>query len=109
MSVDDANAEFELIRRARMYNEENGYGKNLDRDEGGKRLLEVVSDTKVKRHWVKSDGKELLKEVVSSVREEAYEEGANESVGGVAMSRQDTGDSLRTSSKGRATKARPAA
>lgn len=109
MSVEDANAEFELIRRARLYNEENGYGKNLDRDEGGKSLLEAVSDPKRRYTWVKSDAKDLLKEVVSNIREEANEEGpTNEggSIGGTPMSRQATGDSIRTSSKGRAIKQR---
>jgi hypothetical protein len=109
MTVDDANAEFELIKRARMYNEENGYGKNLERDEGARSLLEVASDVKKRYSWVKSDNKDLLKEVVSSVREEGNEN--NEAVltpGGEQMSRQNTGDSMvRTaSSRGRNPKAR---
>ncbi len=109
MTVDDANAEFELIKRARMYNEENGYGKNLERDEGARSLLEVASDVKKRYSWVKSDNKDLLKEVVSSVREEGNEN--NEAVltpGGEQMSRQNTGDSMvRTaSSRGRIPKAR---
>jgi hypothetical protein len=109
MNAEDANAEFELIRRARIYNEENGYGKNLERDEGARSLLEVASDTKKRYSWVKSDNKDLLKEVISSVREDANE--GNEltlTPGGEQMSRQNTGDSMikTTSSRGRNFKGR---
>jgi hypothetical protein len=69
----------------------------------------VASDVKKRYSWVKSDNKDLLKEVVSSVREEGNEN--NEAVltpGGEQMSRQNTGDSMvRTaSSRGRNPKAR---
>jgi hypothetical protein len=111
MNAEDANAEFELIRRARVYNEENGLGKNLERDEGARNLLEVASDTKNRYSWVKSDNKKLLEEVISSVREEVTETKEVPSpVGGTAMSRQGTGDSMvrTTSSRGRGKGRNPA-
>jgi hypothetical protein len=104
MNADDANAEFELIKRARMYNEEHGLGKNLEKDESARNLLDMASSTKQRLHWVNSENKKKLEEVMSAVREdEKKNESPSPPKGGTPMSRQGTGDSMvrTTSSRGR--------
>ncbi len=46
LSVEDAQLEYDVIKRATHYNTENGPGSNLDKDMGGRELLQVASETK---------------------------------------------------------------
>lgn len=64
----EAAMELEIIKRARSYNDDRGLGKNLELENGGKSLLEIVAPQRSQyRYFVKSDhGKDML----SNLREE---------------------------------------
>lgn len=104
LSAEDANADIEVMRRARNHNDEKGFGSNLDIDMGAKSLLEEAAWPKKYSYWVKSDNKDKMKEPViptSSLREDyggqpmmkQISQGAS-SMGGTPMSRQATDDSI---------------
>lgn len=111
LSNDEANAELDIIRRGRSYNDTAGFGRNLELDNGGKPLLEAVAAPKRYEYWVKSDNKSLLEGktfLTSNLREELAggepmskqsSRGVSE-MGGTPMSRQNTGEGG-TSSRGR--------
>jgi hypothetical protein len=106
-----SEADAAVIRQARAFNDKAGLGRNLDRERGGKDLLEAVSVPRRYDYWVQTDRNRKQGSTTtptSNVREEAFggEEMSKQSsaqgmsdVGGVAMSRQDTGGE--TSSRGR--------
>lgn len=101
LSAEEAAAELDIIRRARSYNDDRGYGRNLDLDHGGRHLLEEVAPSSKYNHhshWIKGDSRDML----SNLREELgigggepmskqSSRGASE-MGGTPMSRQGTGD-----------------
>ncbi|RFU29103.1 hypothetical protein B7463_g7236, partial [Scytalidium lignicola] len=64
----EAAMELEIIKRARSYNDDRGLGKNLELENGGKSLLEIVAPQRGHyKYFIKSDhGKDLL----SNLREE---------------------------------------
>lgn len=105
LTADDAAAEMELIRQARLYNDHKGLGRNLDLENGGRHLLEAVSATRKYQYFVRSDDKHLLEGGgirESNLRGEAAGEAmsrGNSHMGGSPMSRQLTGEE--TSSRGR--------
>jgi hypothetical protein len=116
LSQEDAAAEVELIRQARLYNDHKGIGRSLDLQNGGRTLLENVSIPRKYEYFVKSDDKHLLESSLlreSSLRDQLATPGgeamseamsqamsrANSHVGGSPMSRQLTGEE--TSSRGR--------
>jgi hypothetical protein len=102
LAPDEANAELEIIRQARLYNDHHGLGRNLDLENGGRAILEAVSWPRKHDHYVKSDDKHMLE---SNLREQMPLSGgepmssANSAIGGIPMSRQNTGEG--TSSRGR--------
>lgn len=95
LSHEDATAEIELMRQARLYNDHKGIGRNLDLDNGGRGLLEAVTAPRRYEYFVKSDQRRLLdgSPPESNLRDQ------NRPLGGEAMSRQPTGED--TSSRGR--------
>jgi len=119
LSPDDATAELELIRQARKYNEIHGLGRNLEAENGGRPLLEAASAPYKYQYWVTSDNKELLEKAEEEAAakrkvarklqmgavggelggESMSRNPSGNGVGGVAMSRQGTGEA--TSSRGR--------
>lgn len=107
LSPDEAAAEIEIMRRARTYNDEKGFGSNLDLEAGAKSLLEEVAEPKRYSHWVKSDHKEKMAGNMSNAREEfggvsmlvQGSNGGSASVGGEPMSRQATDESVGRSGK----------
>jgi hypothetical protein len=111
LNADDAAAELDMIRRARSYNDREGYGSNLDIDNvaGGRNLLEAVATPRLFQYYVKSDDKTLYHIRTSHDREDDHRMGgemmekqlsqAASDLGGVAMSRQATGEGQ--SSRGR--------
>lgn len=112
LTAEEAAAELEIIRRGRTYNDNAGYGRNLELENGGKQLLEAVAVPKRFDYWVKSDHKGLLDSkgfLPSNIRDELAvggetmskqsSRGASE-MGGTPMSRQNTGEGV-TSSRGR--------
>ncbi|CZT09341.1 related to nif-specific regulatory protein [Rhynchosporium agropyri] len=109
LSAEDANADIEVMRRARTHNDEKGYGSNLDLEQGARSLLEEAAFPKKYQHWVKSDNKDKLTGhaiATSSLREDyggqpmmkQISQGAS-SMGGTPMSRQATDDSITRSGK----------
>ncbi|KAG4028689.1 hypothetical protein MFRU_020g01280 [Monilinia fructicola] len=97
LAPDEINAELEIIRRGRTYNDERGFGRNLDLENGGRSLLEAVSTPRrAQTYYVKSENKGSM---LSNLREELGGEpmskqssrGGSE-VGGTPMSRQNTND-----------------
>lgn len=111
LSAEDANADIEVMRRARTLNDEKGYGSNLDVEQGAKSLLEEAAYPRKYQHWVKSDNKEKVAGPIlptSSLREDyggqpmlkQISQGAS-SMGGTPMSRQATDDSVTKSGKRR--------
>lgn len=116
----EAAAELELIKKARAYNDEHGYGRNLEVDQGALELLKHAasydeSGDKEKHgsgpyeHWLKSSAKRN-QAATSSLRDELPEgqilglggvdmvkEGSfgGGSMGGTAMSRQATNESVK--------------
>ncbi|KAL3428171.1 deacetylase complex subunit [Phlyctema vagabunda] len=118
LSADEVSADLDIIRRGRTFNDDRGYGQNLELQNGGRHILEHA--VKAKRgephpsqkpgHWIKGDNKELL----SNLREELGDAGAGfwgepmskqssrgaSEMGGTPMSRQGTGDA-QVSSRGR--------
>ncbi|KAI9648685.1 hypothetical protein NHQ30_003323 [Ciborinia camelliae] len=97
LAPDEVNAELEIIRRGRTYNDERGFGKNLDLENGGKSLLEAVSTPRrAQTYYVRSDNKGSM---LSNLREELggdpmskqSSRGGSE-VGGTPMSRQNTAE-----------------
>ena len=117
LSLDEASAELDIIRRGRSYNDAAGFGRNLELDNGGKPLLEAVAASKRYEYWVKSDSKGALGGsgfLTSNLREELAagdpmskqsSRGVSE-LGGTPMSRQNTGEGA-TSSRGRKLKPIP--
>ncbi|KAK0103658.1 hypothetical protein ONS95_005671 [Cadophora gregata] len=110
LSAEDANADIEVMRRARILNDEKGYGSNLDVEQGAKSLLEEAAYPRKYQHWVKSDNKEKISAPAmptSSLREDyggqpmlkQISQGATSSIGGTPMSRQATDDSITKSGK----------
>lgn len=107
LSQEDALAEIELMRQARLYNDHKGIGRNLDLENGGRNLLEAASATRKYQYFVRSEDKHLLESGIreSNVRGEMGTPGgemmsrANSHLGGSPMSRQLTGEE--TSSRGR--------
>jgi hypothetical protein len=122
LSDQEAAAELALIKRARAHNDEHGYGRNLDDDAGAKQLLKNASFPAAPyEHWIKTSRKPAAAQNTSSIRDELPEgqapvlggvEMAKEnsfgggSMGGTAMSRQATGESVKQSSRGRNVKSR---
>jgi hypothetical protein len=117
LTTDEANAELDIIRRGRLYNDNAGFGRNLELDNGGKPLLEAVATPKRYEYWVKSDNKGFLDSkgfLTSNLREELAggEPMSKQSsrgmsdMGGTPMSRQNTGEGG-TSSRGRRLKPIP--
>ena len=111
LSAEDANADIEVMRRARTLNDEKGYGSNLDVEQGAKSLLEEAAYPRKYQHWVKSDNKEKVAGPIlptSSLREDyggqpmlkQISQGAS-SMGGTPMSRQATDDSVTKTGKRR--------
>ncbi|KAG4441610.1 hypothetical protein IFR05_002894 [Cadophora sp. M221] len=109
LSAEDANADIEVMRRARNHNDEKGYGSNLDLEQGARSLLEEAAYPKKYQHWVKSDNKDKITVPAlptSSLREDyggqpmmkQISQGAS-SMGGTPMSRQATDDSITKSGK----------
>jgi hypothetical protein len=111
LSADEAAAELDIIRRGRSYNDNAGFGRNLELENGGKPLLEAVATPKRYEYWVKSDNRGMLDSkgfLTSNLREELAVGGEPMSkqssrgvseMGGTPMSRQATGEG--TSSRGR--------
>ncbi|KAL2069946.1 hypothetical protein VTL71DRAFT_14626 [Oculimacula yallundae] len=110
LSAEDANADIEVMRRARTHNDEKGYGNNLEIEQGARSLLEEAAFPKKYQHWVKSDNKDkILGHAVptSSLREDyggqpmmkQISQGGASSIGGTPMSRQATDDSVTKSGK----------
>lgn len=97
LAPDEINAELEIIRRGRTYNDERGYGKNLDLENGGKSLLEAVSTPRrPQTYYTRSDDKgsmlsNLREEVGAETMSKQSSRGGSE-VGGTPMSRQNTND-----------------
>ncbi|KAJ8066453.1 hypothetical protein OCU04_005513 [Sclerotinia nivalis] len=97
LAPDEINAELEIIRRGRTYNDERGYGKNLELENGGRSLLEAVSTPRrAQTYYVRSDNKGSM---LSNLREELGAESMSKQssrggseVGGTPMSRQNTND-----------------
>ena len=110
LSADDAAAELDMIRRARANNDAKGLlGNNLDVEGGGRQLLRIVAEPRTySTYWVKSDDKsayhahanERDEEMGGEMMEKQLSAGASE-MGGVAMSRQGTGDGVTSSRGGR--------
>ncbi|PQE03296.1 deacetylase complex subunit protein [Rutstroemia sp. NJR-2017a BBW] len=100
LSQEEINAELEIIRRGRTYNDERGYGKNLELENGGRTLLEAVMvPRKAVTYYVKSDNKASM---LSSMREEMGGEPMSKQssrggsdAGGTPMSRQGTNEGSR--------------
>jgi hypothetical protein len=125
LSAEDAAAEFDLIRRARAYNDEKGAGRNLDLEIGAKSLLQQASQPRTFRDLLEaftnprdfnyiaaSNAKGMYVDVdqyipVSSVRDDLGghsmmpQLSRGSSMGGAAMSRQATGDSITPNKGGR--------
>ncbi|RAL67985.1 hypothetical protein DID88_008709 [Monilinia fructigena] len=97
LAPDEINAELEIIRRGRTYNDERGFGRNLDLENGGKSLLEAVSTPRrAQTYYVRSENKGSM---LSNLREELGGESMSKQssrggseVGGTPMSRQNTND-----------------
>jgi hypothetical protein len=91
---DDVQAELELIRRARSYNEEKGLGSNLELENGGRTLLEMACEPKKWDYWVSSDNRNALDRGHREKREERDESDASPmkpgAIGGVDMERGDS-------------------
>ena len=66
LSQDDAMAEIELMRQARLYNDHKGIGRNLDLDNGGRHLLEAAAATRRYLYFVRSGGQAPAGGVVAS-------------------------------------------
>ncbi|RDL41263.1 Uncharacterized protein BP5553_01242 [Venustampulla echinocandica] len=108
MSAEDAASELDMIRRARSYNDKEGYGRNLELDVGGRSLLEMASAPRLYHYFVKSDDKSSYLRTTNErdddgavggeMMEHQQSQAASE-FGGVAMSRQATGEGQ--SSRGR--------
>ncbi|KAG9231148.1 Sds3-like-domain-containing protein [Amylocarpus encephaloides] len=106
---EDAAAELDMIRRARSYNDKEGYGRNLDLDNGGRSLLEAVATPRLYQFYVKSDDKQRYLHTSHEREDDEHRMGgelmekshsqAGSEIGGVAMSRQATGEGQ--SSRGR--------
>ncbi|ATZ49665.1 hypothetical protein BCIN_05g00850 [Botrytis cinerea B05.10] len=109
LAPDEVNAELEIIRRGRTYNDERGFGKNLDLENGGKSLLEAVSTPRrPQTYYVKSDNKgtmlsNLREELGAEVMSKQSSRGGSE-VGGTPMSRQNTNDGTSSKAGGRGKK-----
>ncbi|KAK2629921.1 hypothetical protein QTJ16_000741 [Diplocarpon rosae] len=107
LSPEEANAEIEVMRRARTYNDERGFGSNLALDTGAKTLLEEAAYPKKYQHWVKSDNKDKMVTgslPTSNLRgdcggEPMLKQISASSMGGTPMSRQPTDDSITKSGK----------
>jgi hypothetical protein len=109
LSPDEAAAELDIIRRGRTYNDNTGFGRNLELENGGKPLLEAVAIPKRYDYWVKSDNRGMLDSkgfLTSNLRDELGGESMSKQssrgvseMGGTPMSRQATGEG--TSSRGR--------
>lgn len=91
---DDVQAELELIRRARSYNEEKGLGSNLDLENGGRTILEMACEPRRFDYWVASENRSALDRGQHGHREkrEAGEESDVSPIkgGGVDMERRDS-------------------
>lgn len=115
LSPDEANAEIEIMRRARSYNDERGFGSNLELESGARTLLEEAAFPKKFNHWVRSENRERMgagmgigagisggQLPTSNVRGELggesmamqISQGGASSMGGSPMSRQATDDSV---------------
>ena len=120
LSFDEAAAEYDLIKSARQYNEYYGYGRNLELENGGRKLLEAVATPRKYDYYVKSDNMQAFQESnlrgvpgkekdetvpgMGSFGGEAMSRGPSDiGLGGIAMSRQNTGEG-RTSMRGRTIK-----
>lgn len=112
LAPDDAAADLEMMRQARMYNEQKGRGKNLEQANGGKSLLEAVAHPMTYDHWIRSDKSQYTDsnsrdEVVGGLGGESMSRGPSDvGMGGTPMSRTATGDRV-MSSRGRAIKSTP--
>lgn len=105
LTPEELNAEMEIIKRARTFNDEHGFGKNLGLEHGGKTLLEVVSKprermayfTKVQKGTGTGTGTMLsnLREELGVDAESAQGSRQASMMGGTGMSRQGTGDGRR--------------
>lgn len=101
LGAEDAAAELDLIRRARSYNDKEGYGKNLDVDNGGRTLLENVAVPRLFQYYVKADDKHRYirtsnerdddDRMGGEMMEKQLSQAASD-LGGVPMSRQATGE-----------------
>ncbi|KAF4625475.1 hypothetical protein G7Y89_g12690 [Cudoniella acicularis] len=108
LSAEDAASELDMIRRARSYNDKEGYGRNLDLERGGRDLLEIVAVPRLYNYYIKSDDKTSYVRtsnerdddgiVGGEMMERTLSQAASE-MGGVPMSRQATGEGQ--SSRGR--------
>ncbi|CAG8970909.1 hypothetical protein HYALB_00000888 [Hymenoscyphus albidus] len=113
LGAEDAAAELDLIRRARSYNDKEGFGKNLDVDNGGRTLLENVAIPRLFNYYVKTDEKNRYirtsnerddeDRMSGEITEKQLSQAASD-LGGVPMSRQATGEGQ--SSRGRRIKHR---
>lgn len=99
----EAQADLECIKRSRIFNDENGYGANLENDSGARELLtRAAFPNSPHEHWMKASEH---KPAASSIRDDPMENGLglggvdmgrdNSSMGGTAMSRQATDQSMR--------------
>jgi hypothetical protein len=108
LSYEDATAEVALIKEARRYNESFGPGANLEKENGGRNLLEEVCMPRKYDYYVKSEQyaesnlRDAPKNDLGNFGGEVMSRGASD-MGGTPMSRQNTGDG-RTSMRGRAIK-----
>ncbi|KAH8670448.1 Sds3-like-domain-containing protein [Tricladium varicosporioides] len=108
LGAEDAAAELDMIRRARSYNDKEGYGKNLEAEHGGRQLLEVVAVPRLYNYFVKSDDKHSYVRTSNErdddvmmggeMMDRALSQAASD-IGGVPMSRGATGEGQ--SSRGR--------
>jgi hypothetical protein len=60
LSAEEAAAEFELIKHARMFNDAKGFGRNLDLENGGRGLLEAVATPRRFDFFVRGEDRTLL-------------------------------------------------
>jgi hypothetical protein len=105
LSHEEATNELEFLRMVRKLNDDRGFGKNLEVENGGYTLLEAASQPRGQyNYWVKGGRRDTL---VSNLREEiggepmSKQSSAGDSeIGGVDMSRQNTGEGV-TSARGR--------
>ncbi|RDW64906.1 hypothetical protein BP6252_10557 [Coleophoma cylindrospora] len=114
LAADEASAELDVIRKARSYNDDRGYGRNLELHHGGRTLLAEVATPKRPSspsgkfsHFLKADGREMLshlREELGAVAGEPMSKqssrGGASDMGGTPMSRQGTNDAG-MSSRGR--------